>query len=257
MKILKNIKPVYGAYAQLWPLKKYQKEIRAARAAGDHEKAIDTMQKAIKIWSEGLVERFHSHVTIKGAENIPKKGPVFFVSNHQGFADIPAIYYTLRERQAGFIAKDDLKKAPLYGQWVLDVGGLFLDRKNPRAAVKTFTEAEEMMKQGYSFVIFPEGTRSKGGPMNEFKKGAFKIPLRVGAPIVPITISGTWKMLERDGYLHGGECTVVIHPPIETAGMDRKQQAEVPEMAYNIVRDELNKYEPQDELLAKVGKNEA
>ena len=246
MKILKNIKPVFIAYSELWNLRSYQKEIKKARAAGDHERAIANMQKAIEIWSEGLVRRFHAHANIIGEENIPKEGPVYFVSNHQGFAEIPAIYYAIRKRQAGFIAKDDLKKAPLYGQWVLDVGGLFLSRSNPRDAVKVFARAEEMMQQGYSFVIFPEGTRSRGGAMKEFKKGALKPALKAGVPIVPITISGTWKMLEKDGYLHGGECTVVIHKPIETKDLDRKEQAAIPDEVYRIIRDELNKYEPQE-----------
>ncbi len=244
-KILRNIGPVCSVYGELWKIRKHKKEIKKALSAGDHEKAREWMLAAINIWTGDIEHNFKAKVNVKGRENIPEKGPVFFVSNHQGFADIPAIYYAINTLQAGFIAKDSLSKVPLYGDWVTTVGGLYLERDNPRAAVKTFTKAEEMMKEGYSFVIFPEGTRSKTGVMGEFKKGAFKAPLKMGVPIVPITVSGTRQMLEVPGYLRGGECTVVIHKPVETAGLDRKAQAEIPDMVYKTIRDELDKYEPQ------------
>lgn len=77
--------------------------------------------------------------------------------------------------------------------------------------------------------IFPEGTRSKGGPVAEFKGGAFRAATSAKVPVVPVTIDGTWHLFEERGRIHGGTVRVVIHPPIPTAGMSRQQVRELPE----------------------------
>ncbi len=248
MNILKNLKPGYIIFSELLKVKKARQEAKDAMARGDHAAVQAAMLKGSKTWSGDLVRRFGAKVNIIGRENLPEKGPVYFVANHQGFADIPALYYVIDTVQAGFIAKDDIAKVPFYGPWILDFGGIYLERDNPRAAVKTFQTVEDMMDLGYSYIIFPEGTRSKGGPMTDFKKGALKPAIRKEVPIIPITITGTSKMFEENDHFEGKECTVIIHEPVETKGLDRKQQSELPDVIYEIIKKPLCEYEPENYL---------
>ncbi len=248
MNILKNLKPGYIIFSELLKVKKARSEAKEAIARGDHEAAKAAMLEGSKIWSQDLARRFGAKVNVIGHDNLPTEGPAYFVANHQGFADIPALYFAIDTVQAGFIAKDDIAKVPLYGPWIMDFGGIYLERDNPRAAVKTFQKAEDMMDLGYSYIIFPEGTRSKGGPMGEFKKGALKPAIRKEVPIIPITITGTSKMFEENDHFEGKECTVIIHEPVETKGLDRKQQSELPDVVYEIIQKPLREYEPQNYL---------
>ena len=89
-------------------------------------------------------------------------------------------------------------------------------------------------------VIFPEGTRSKGGPHHEFKPGSFKLAFMSGAPIVPVTIDGTWRIYEGQKKVKKGQhVRLIIHDPIETAGLSKEEQSKIPEMVEKIVCEPL------------------
>jgi 1-acyl-sn-glycerol-3-phosphate acyltransferase len=94
-----------------------------------------------------------------------------------------------------------------------------------RQSVEAMHEATETMKRGYSMVIFPEGTRGRGGPVKEFKAGSFKIGIKAGVPIVPVTIDGTWHLYEETGRINGARIKLTVHPPIATAGLSREESA--------------------------------
>ena len=82
-----------------------------------------------------------------------------------------------------------------------------------------------MLEQGKSMVVFPEGTRSRGDQMNEFKAGAFRMACKAGAPVVPVAIDGSYKIMEANhNLMKPAHVTITILPPIETAGMDRAAQ---------------------------------
>ena len=112
---------------------------------------------------------------------------------------------------------------------------IFLDRKDMKQSVQALMEATRMVKGGKSLIIFPEGTRSKGGPAHEFKGGAFKVATRNKVPIVPITIDGSYTMFEQRMRIHPGTARVTIHPPIPTEGLTREQQKALPQEVERIV----------------------
>ena len=130
-----------------------------------------------------------------------------------------------------FVAKKELEKVPLLGYWMKLDGCLFLDRKDIKQSVGVIMQAADKLKEGMNMVIFPEGTRSKGGPVKEFKAGSFKPAIKAGVPIVPVTLDGTYKVIEGTPkyIITPAEVNVVIHPPIETAGLSRAEIKELPE----------------------------
>ncbi len=91
-------------------------------------------------------------------------------------------------------------------------------------------EAAALLEQGKSVIVFPEGTRSKGERMGEFKPGAFKMAFSAKAPIVPVAVDGSYKIMEANhNLMKPGHVNLTILPPIETAGLDRAAQKALPE----------------------------
>lgn len=144
-------------------------------------------------------------VVTSGRENIPLERPVLFISNHQSIFDV-VVHLTEMDRPTIFVAKKELSTWPLYSRWMIDMGILFLDRDDPRAAVQVINEAARRMREeDVDGVIYPEGTRSKTGELLDFQKGSFKLAEKAGCPIVPVMIEGAYHMLEEDRKLKNNQ----------------------------------------------------
>ncbi|MDA8220929.1 lysophospholipid acyltransferase family protein [Desulfosporosinus sp.] len=188
-----------------------------------------------KKWAHTLVKLAGVTVTISGEENIPSEGPVLFVSNHQGNFDIPILLGYIDKPKA-FIAKVELLKLPLIRTWMTHLKCVFMDRSDIRQSLKVINQAAEHLKEGYSMVIFPEGTRSKGETLGEFKPGSLKLALKAGVPIVPITIRGSYKIMEQNGFkIKPAHVEITIFDPIPTAKLTKEQAAELPERVRKII----------------------
>lgn len=240
MVILKNIIPAVKLLDSLKYLSKFKKEIIRSRAAGDFEKEREYILKATYTWGSHLVEIFDIDLNISGKENLPGKGPVVFASNHQGYADIPVTCVALDKFQFAFVARDNLSRVPFYGKWMRRIRGVFIKRNNARDSLKTINEGIELLENGFSLLIFPEGTRSRGGPMREFKRGSLRLAAKPGVPVVPITIKGTHRIYEDSGYIKKGvHVDLTIHPAIETKEMNRVVANNLAEEIEKIVRSSL------------------
>jgi len=176
-----------------------------------------------------------ANVHLTGVENIPDGRAVLFVSNHQGFFDI-AMFLASIPTPKGVVAKHELKKIPILRRWMEYINCVFMDRKDIKKSAKVILEAVEILKSGYSMVIFPEGTRSKCGQIGEFKAGSFKLATKAKVPIVPITIDGTYKLLEANrGRIRPADVRVTIHPAIQTEGISREEEYALPERVKGII----------------------
>lgn len=172
------------------------------------------LKKAQKLRQEGKVEEHrelvHNHtqkfgqiimktagatVEVKGLENIPKDRNVLFVGNHQSNFDIPLLLSEIPDL-IGFISKLEMKKIPIARTWMEEMYCVFMDRNDRRQSLQAIKQGIENLKNGHNIVVFPEGTRSKGGPLGEFKAGSLTLATKSGVPIVPIVIDGTHKLLE-------------------------------------------------------------
>ncbi|WP_339146403.1 MULTISPECIES: lysophospholipid acyltransferase family protein [unclassified Sutcliffiella] len=166
-----------------------------------------------KHWAKTLVKLTGSEIEVIGQEKIPH-GPVLFVSNHQGNFDVPILIGFL-QKPLGFISKVEVKKIPLVPRWMEAMNCVFIDRKDRRKAIQSIREGVQTLKNGHSLVIFPEGTRSKGDEMGEFKKGGLRLATDSKVPVVPISISGSYRIMEESKFgFQPARVKVTVHDPI-------------------------------------------
>ena len=202
-----------------------------ALAAGDTETVEQLVDRHIPRWSRGILKVTGVTLTAEGLENIPKEGPCVFVGNHRSYYDIPLLLASL-DKPHGILAKEELEKIPLLNRWMKLLGCVFVQRDDLRASVRALNDATAIVESGRSFVIFPEGTRYKGeeGGVGEFKSGAFRIAVKTGAPVVPVAMTGARALFENNGNrCHPGRVHICILPPIQTAGMSKAEQKQLPE----------------------------
>lgn len=182
-------------------------------------KASDRLSYPIICWGFRMVTAMTGcPVTVIGKENIPAGRPVLFAANHRSIFDV-IIGATKLPRPFSIIAKKEMEHIPLLSFWMRRIHVLFLDRTDIKAGVQMVSDATELLKKGYHVLIFPEGTRGhQEGTLQEFKGGSFKIAIRAGAPVVPMTIIGTGDVLE-DHILKVKKrpVTIVFGKPIETS----------------------------------------
>ncbi len=205
------------------------KPLKLAKEAdkrGDIAERDRIVRENVPAWAKYVFEITHSDVEVIGKEKIPQDRAVVFIGNHQGAMDIPVLLgYT--DKPLAFVSKVELKKIPKLSDWMELMQCTFMDRKSPRASVKAMHDAVDGVKKGYSQVIFPEGTRSRGGKAHEFKSGSFKLAFMTDCPIVPFTLDGTWTVYEKNNKLQKGKVRLIIHDPIETKGLSKEQQQEL------------------------------
>ncbi len=167
------------------------------------------------IWSRLNACLTPMFVSVKGREHIVKGRSYVIISNHQSLYDIFLIYGWLGI-DIKWVMKKELARIPGIGFGSKKVGHIFLDRSNSRVALESLNEAKKKLVNGTSVVIFPEGTRSKTGQVGIFKKGAFKLALDLGLPLLPVTITGTKDILPSGtADLMPGRASMSIHQPIE------------------------------------------
>ncbi len=198
----------------------------------------DYIKETTQWWASRIFILAKSKVEVIGHENVPKDGAVLFVGNHQSIMDIPLLLGYV-DKQISFMAKMELYKVPIVSPWMRWMQCTFISRKDRKQSIKAMEESVQKLKNGYSQVIFPEGTRSKTGDIQEFKKGSFKLGFRAEVPIVPVTIDGTWQVLDKSIGLEKASIKLIIHPAVMTKGLTRDEQALIPEKVQKIVSDGL------------------
>lgn len=244
MKIIRNIPNGAKLFRSVSIFNNYLGEIDELRQAGKKEEERALLAKATGQWVNKVMDLFDITINIRGKENIPMDRPCVFYANHQGYADIVVMLKATEGKQIGFIAKDSLEKLPYFGKWIRALHGVFIKRGDAKAALRSIHAGVNELKDGYSLVIFPEGTRSHGHEMGEFKAGSFKLATKAKVPVVPVTIDGSYHMFEdRSIITSGAEVNMIIHPPIETADLDRKEASELHTRVENIIREGLKEFE--------------
>jgi 1-acyl-sn-glycerol-3-phosphate acyltransferase len=206
------------------------KRVRELYRKGNLKERDALVDQKVKEWSRSLVRLSGTKVTVNGEENIPTDTAVLFVSNHQGNFDVPLLLGFIQKPKA-FISKMEVKRMPFIGTWMEQLNCLFMDRKNVRQSVKAINEGAELLQQGTSLVIFPEGTRSKSDTIAEFKAGSFKLATKSGVPIIPITISGSYKIMEQQRFwIKPADVHIEVHPPIFPVQQEAKELAKTTEL---------------------------
>ena len=177
-------------------------------------------QKAGGKWAGAIWARTNAFFTpmfvgVSGKENIQKNTSYIIIPNHQSYYDIFLIYGWLGI-DIKWVMKKELRKIPGLGIASEKIGHIFLDRSNNKEALESLNKAKQKLVNGSSIVIFPEGTRSATGQLNQFKRGAFKLAFDLNLPILPVTLIGTKDILPTDSLnLLPGKVQMIIHEPID------------------------------------------
>lgn len=179
---------------------------------------------------------------VKGVERIPKE-VCLFAANHTSAADPPAIVGAIPRRVA-VLLKDSLFKWPIVGQAFRSAHFIPVKRGARDSAIVSVEKATEAMKAGQSFLIYPEGTRSPDGRLQEFKKGAVVMAIQAGVPIVPMVCSGAHRIMEKKSLvIHPGEIVVEFLGPIDAS----KYTFEERDVLNKIVHDAMAAALPEDQ----------
>ena len=168
-----------------------------------------------RAWSRLILLTTGVCISVRGLERLTPGTTYVFVSNHQSIYDIPVIFWAL-PYQVRIIAKESLGSFPFLGWHLRRTGHLLVDRRNPdRQGI--LRRWRELLKQGLSLIIFPEGTRSADGRVGRFKAGSFLLAIEAGLPVVPISVYGT-RLVMPKGQLttSPGSASLVVHDPIVT-----------------------------------------
>ena len=155
-------------------------------------------------------------IKVKGVERIPK-GTVIFAANHTSAADAPAVVGAIPRRIA-ILLKRSLFGYPIVGQAFHLAQFIPVDRFNRDSAITSLEQATEAIKNGQSFLIYPEGTRSPDGRLQEFKKGTAVMAIKAGVPLVPIACSNAHRIMrKREMRIYPGEILVEFLSPIDSS----------------------------------------
>ena len=173
--------------------------------------------------ARGLFYLTGSSIDIKGVENLPE-GPVLFVSNHPSHMDSAVIHGFIRKPK-GFVADKDASRIPILRTWFKYMKCVFIDRKNAMQNIKSMEESLKLLKKGHSLVIYPEGRINASGKLNSFRNGCFKLAVKAGVPVVPITLINTGKIMNRAGRgINGASVKCIISEPVTFVHSDEKNE---------------------------------
>jgi 1-acyl-sn-glycerol-3-phosphate acyltransferase len=167
---------------------------------------------------------------VRGREHTPKNRAVVFCSNHESNVDPPVLFQALHKR-LHVLFKAELTKLPVLGAVMVAGGFVPVERDKREASMASIERAAESIRAGNSFLIFPEGTRSKTDEMLPFKKGGFIMAIKAQAPIVPVAVSGGRAAMQKGSWIvRPVMVDVRIGEPVETAGMTLDQRDELIEI---------------------------
>lgn len=178
-----------------------------------------------RLWARINLLASGVRIHITGLDRLTPNQPYIFLSNHQSWFDIFAILGKLPV-QFRWLAKEELFKLPVLGRAMLAAGYIPINRNDSKKAKVSIDEAAQRVQRGASVVIFPEGTRSRNGVLQDFKKGGIILAIKSKQPIVPIAISGSHRVLPRHGgwVLNPGTIYLTIDQPIETTGFSLRDR---------------------------------
>lgn len=200
-----------------------------AIVVGFFSKKGDAVHHVARAWGKSIL--WVSCIRVKtGGVILKEQGQsCIYMSNHQSNYDIPVLLSALPV-QFRWLAKAELFRIPLFGRSMRGAGYISIDRSNRKSAFLSLKKAADMIRNGTSVLIFPEGTRSSDGKLLPFKKGGFVLAVDAGVPIIPIVITGTHKIMPKGKMLICPRSVRIdVGDPIQTSDYTRKTKDDLME----------------------------
>jgi 1-acyl-sn-glycerol-3-phosphate acyltransferase len=194
-------------------------------------------------WAVSLAPRILGiRVEVTGAAAVEKDKPYIFMSNHLSFLDGPLLFWVVSQ-PIRVILKKEIFKIPVIGLAMKQVEFVPVDRKGIRGGKNSIDRASRLAKEkGFSFLIFPEGTRSLDGKLHKFRRGGFFLALASQSPIVPISIRGTFELMPKGRFfVKQGRIEVAFHPPVTIHGYQKDNIGDLIEKVRGVIQSGLEK----------------
>ncbi len=186
-------------------------------------------------WGHTICRLAGVRVRIEGLDHITPDQTYIFAGNHASQFDI-FVFQGYFPYDFRWMAKKELFRLPVFGQTMLRVGYIPVDRSNSREAMKSLDAAAARIAAGKSVLIFPEGTRSADGRLKEFKGGAVLLAIKAGVPLVPMAFNGSHQVLPKGRWIpDSGEIVLRIGTPIPTAGLKTKDKQQLVDTLHKAV----------------------
>ena len=167
------------------------------------------------------------HVTVIGEENVPRDEAVLYIGNHRSFFDV-ALTYSRCPSLTSYMAKKEILKVPLLSTWMRFLHCLFLDRQDIKQGLKTILAAIDLIKNGISVCIFPEGTRSTDADQTKllpFHEGSFKVATKTDCLIVPMAITNTSRVFEDHiPFIRSTDIVIEYGKPFRPSELSKEQK---------------------------------
>jgi 1-acyl-sn-glycerol-3-phosphate acyltransferase len=189
----------------------------------------EVVHRYARLWGRVALWANRVKVRVEGMENLKGEGPYIFMSNHQGSYDIFALLGHL-PFQFKWLAKKELFSIPFFGWTMAAAGYISIDRVGTRETVEAMNKAAERIRDGMSVVIFPEGSRSPDGKIQDFKKGGFTLAIKSKVPVVPLALTGSREIMPKQRLTAAsGEIKIRVSRPIETLRYSMKDRKDLME----------------------------
>ena len=194
----------------------------------------------IRAWGRVVLFFVGVSVDVEGAERLDPKGSYVLVSNHQSAID-PPLHLAYLPVSVRFLTKKELFRIPIFGQAMRAVGMVEIDRSAHGVAHRSINrQVARVMDMEKSVIIYPEGTRTADGNLRPFKKGAFRIAIDNGLPIVPLTLHKAFEIWPpKSRICLGGRVKMVIHEPIPTEGLAGADLHDLSDRTRTVIGDTL------------------
>lgn len=185
------------------------------------------LRMGARLWAPGLIYGSGSRFKVEGAEAIDWSRPYLVVSNHQSMIDICALFNAVPV-PLRFVLKKEMTRVPFVSAYAHGTGMLFIDRDNPRSAPLMLRGAAKLLGEGHAVCVFPEGTRSRDGQLDEFKAGPFQAAVMAGVDVLPVALQGAGDVLPPTPWFRAyrGDIRLSFGQPIASAGLDRQALAQ-------------------------------
>jgi 1-acyl-sn-glycerol-3-phosphate acyltransferase len=188
-----------------------------------------TQHGIARIWARLCIWSSGSSLEVRGGENLGRFPVAVYASNHTSYMDTPVVFAAL-PFQFRILAKTELWSMPFIGWYLARSGQIPIDTENPRATLSSLGGGVRALRAGMPLFVFPEGSRTPTGDLQNFLSGAAYLAIRAQVPLIPIALSGVYDLLPiHTRHFYPGKLVLTVGEPIQTTGMHMRQAEELTE----------------------------